>query len=90
MSTLAEGRSFPLIRPIYLTSLRSAYTENRNMGVDPYMGRKERERERESQTRERESRTRERKSKTRERERKRESNARERERQTRDREVQTT
>ena len=90
MSALAEGKSFPLIHPVYLTSLRSAYTENRNMGVDPYMGRKERERERESQTRDRESRTRERESKTRERERERERNTRERESQTRDREVQTT
>ena len=43
LSTLAEGKSFPLIHPVNLTSLQSAYTENRNMGVDPYMDRKERE-----------------------------------------------
>ena len=39
MSALAEGKSFPLIHPVNVTSLRSARTENRHMEVDPYLGR---------------------------------------------------
>ena len=55
LSTLAEGKSFPLIHPVNLTSLQSACTENRHMGVNPYMGRKEREGKRESYSSKRES-----------------------------------
>ena len=55
LSTLAEGKSFPLIHPVNLTSLQSARTENRHIGVNPYMGRKEREGKREIYSSEREN-----------------------------------
>ena len=55
LSTLAEGKSFPLIHPVNLTSLQSARTENRHIGVNPYMGRKEKEGKREIYSSEREN-----------------------------------
>ena len=39
LSTLAEGKSFPLISLVNLTSMRSARTENRHMEDYAYMGR---------------------------------------------------